>query len=74
MYASGSCSMTVEAACDEHNFLWKASVTPMLLLRWAMMDWGAISENDLVSMMIAPVENGASTTLALRKSIKIYAV
>jgi hypothetical protein len=27
-----------------------------------MMDWGAISENDLVSLMIAPVENGANTT------------
>ena len=45
----------VDAACDEYNFLWKTSVTPMLFLRWITMDWGAISENDLVSMMVAPV-------------------
>jgi hypothetical protein len=28
------------AACDEYNWKWKTSVTPMLLLRWVTMDWG----------------------------------
>jgi hypothetical protein len=40
------------AACDEYNWKWKTSVTPMLLLRWVTMDWGGISENDLVALLI----------------------
>jgi hypothetical protein len=39
------------AACDEYNWKWKTSITPMLLLRWVAMDWGAIFENDLVALL-----------------------
>jgi hypothetical protein len=52
----------LDMACEEYNWQWKTSATPMLLLRWVAMDWGEISENDLVALMIALVENGANTT------------
>jgi hypothetical protein len=40
------------AVCDERNWKWKTSTTPMLLLQWVTMDWGTISENDLVALLI----------------------
>jgi hypothetical protein len=52
----------LDTACEEYNWQWKTRVTPMLLLRWVAMDWEEISENDLVALMIAPVDNGANTT------------
>jgi hypothetical protein len=51
-----------ETVCEEHNWQWENSTTPLLLLRWVAMDWGEITENDLVALMIAPVEHGDSTT------------
>ena len=49
----------VDATCEDYNWKWKTNVTPMLLLRWVTLDWGAIAEKDLVALLIAAVEDGA---------------